>query len=81
MVVWIPYQESAARPKPAPTIASKSKVSGSINNPRMLNALNDQFEPSTSEDKSALYLHCPVSAAGNRYPSWPGTRCPWRART
>lgn len=25
MVVWIPYVESAARPKPAPTIASKAK--------------------------------------------------------
>lgn len=57
MVVWIPYVEGAARPKPAPTIASKSKISGSINNQRMLNALNDQFEPSSSEDKSALYLH------------------------
>lgn len=57
MVVWIPYVETAARPKPAPTIASKSKISGSINNQRMLSALNDQFEPSNSEDKSALYLH------------------------
>ncbi|MES2005871.1 MAG: beta-L-arabinofuranosidase domain-containing protein [Bacteroidota bacterium] len=57
MVVWIPYEESAARPKPAATIASKSKVSASINNQRMLTALNDQFEPANSEDKSGLYLH------------------------
>lgn len=57
MVVWIPYEETAARPKPAPTIASKSKISASINNQRMLNALNDQFEPANSEDKAALYLH------------------------
>ncbi len=57
MVVWIPYQESAARPKPAATLASKSKASASINNPRMLTALNDQFEPANSEDKSGLYLH------------------------
>lgn len=57
MVVWIPFVESAARPRPAATIASKSKVSASINNQRMLASLNDQFEPATSEDKSALYLH------------------------
>lgn len=57
MEVWIPYQESAARPRPAATIASKSKVSASINNQRMLASLNDQFEPANSEDKSALYLH------------------------
>ncbi len=57
MVVWIPYEESAARPKPAATIASKSKPSASINNQRMLTALNDQFEPANSEDKSGLYLH------------------------
>ena len=57
MVVWIPYEESAARPRPAATIASKSKVSASISNQRMLASLNDQFEPANSEDKSALYLH------------------------
>ncbi|NCI46791.1 glycoside hydrolase family 127 protein [Sediminibacterium soli] len=57
MLVWIPYEESGARPKPAPTLASRSKVSASISNARMLNALNDQYDPSGSEDKSALYLH------------------------
>jgi DUF1680 family protein len=57
MVVWIPFEESAARPRAAATIASKSVVSASINNKRMLASLNDQFEPSSSEDKSALYLH------------------------
>jgi DUF1680 family protein len=57
MVVWIPEEESGAKPKPAPTIASRSKVSASINNQRMLASLNDQFEPANSEDKSALYLH------------------------
>ena len=57
MVVWIPFQESLSRPKPAPTIASKSKISGSVNSQRMLSSLNDQFEPSSSEDKSALYVH------------------------
>lgn len=57
MVVWIPYLESAARPKPAPTIASKAKVSASIRNQRMLGALNDQFEPRNSLDASGVYLH------------------------
>ena len=57
MIVWIPYQESAARPKPAPTIASKSTVSSSLRNPRMQKALNDQYEPLNSQDPSAVYLH------------------------
>ncbi|TDH26606.1 glycoside hydrolase family 127 protein [Segetibacter sp. 3557_3] len=57
MVVWIPYMESAARPKPAPTIASRSKVSSSIRNQRMFTALNDQYEPRNSIDNSAVYLH------------------------
>lgn len=57
MEVWIPYDESAARPKPAPTIASKSKVTASINNARMYRALNDQYEPQDSKDGSASYLH------------------------
>ncbi|MEA5138288.1 glycoside hydrolase family 127 protein [Arcicella rigui] len=57
MTVWIPYEETAARPKPAPTIASKSKVSGSVSNQLMLKALNDQFEVQNSNDKSANYLH------------------------
>jgi hypothetical protein len=57
MVVWIPYLESAARPKPAATIASKSKVTASIRNARMLTALNDQFEPKNSMDNEGVYLH------------------------
>jgi uncharacterized protein len=57
MEVWIPYVASAARPKPAPTIASKSKASSSINSPRMLRALNDQYDPQDSKDGSASYLH------------------------
>lgn len=57
MEVWIPYEESAARPKAAPTIASKSKVTSSISNARMLKALNDQYDPKDSRDASASYLH------------------------
>ena len=57
MVVWIPFEESAARPKPAPTIASKSKASASLRNQRMLVALADQYDPQTSADNAATYLH------------------------
>jgi len=57
MEVWIPYEASAARPKPAPTIASGSTVSASLHNKRMLSALNDQYDPVDSKDNSALYLH------------------------
>ena len=57
MVVWIPYLDIAARPKPAPTLASKSVVSSSLRNTRMQKALNDQYEPQNSLDNSAVYLH------------------------
>lgn len=57
MEVWIPYEASAARPKPAATIASGSTVSASLHNKRMFSALNDQYDPADSKDNSALYLH------------------------
>lgn len=57
MEVWIPYTASAAKPKPDPTIASKSKVSASVRNKLMLKALNDQAEPADSKDQSTNYLH------------------------
>ncbi|ACU62429.1 glycoside hydrolase family 127 protein [Chitinophaga pinensis] len=57
MTVWIPYEASAARPKPAPTIASKSKVSASTPNKRMYLALNDQYQPLNSQDNNSMYLH------------------------
>lgn len=57
MTVWIPYNASAAIPKPAPTIASKSKVTSSVNNKRMYRAVNDQYDPQDSRDASAGYLH------------------------
>ncbi|WP_343691791.1 beta-L-arabinofuranosidase domain-containing protein [Chitinophaga sp.] len=57
MTVWIPYEASAARPKPAPTIASKATVSASIKNKRMFMALNDQYDPVDAHDNSALYFH------------------------
>jgi hypothetical protein len=57
MTVWIPYEASAARPKPAPSIASKSKITASVENKRMYMALNDQYDPQDSKDNSALYMH------------------------
>ena len=57
MTVWIPYEASAARPKPAATIASKSKVSASINNKQLLTAVKDQYDPADSKDTNYPYLH------------------------
>ncbi len=57
MEVWIPYSAAVARPLPAPTIASKAKVSASVKNQRMLRALNDQYEPTDAQDHNSLYLH------------------------
>lgn len=56
MEVWIPFDASKTKAKPAPTIASKSKVSGSAS-PRMFRSLNDQYDPQDSKDASASYLH------------------------
>lgn len=57
MTVWIPYEQSAARPKPAATIASKSTVSASLKNKRMFSAIKDQYEPADSKDTNFPYLH------------------------
>lgn len=57
MEVWIPYDEAAARPKPAPTIATKSRASSSLNNQRMEKAMSDQYDPKNSNDHSAVFLH------------------------
>ena len=58
MIVWIPYEESAARPKPAPTVAATSKVTSSMRgNPRSLIGINDQIEPMNSADQANTYMH------------------------
>jgi DUF1680 family protein len=57
MTVWVPYKESAARPKPAPTIASKARASSTVRDRRMLRALNDQYEPRNSLDNAVGYMH------------------------
>lgn len=56
MEVWIPYLQSASRPRPAATIANTSKVTGSIKS-KGLKAINDQIEPSDSKDGTVPYFH------------------------
>ncbi|GAB3358400.1 glycoside hydrolase family 127 protein [Arachidicoccus ginsenosidivorans] len=57
MEVWIPYDASNGTPLPAPSIASKSKVSGSHVSKLMLRALNNQVTPADSKDQSTGNLH------------------------
>lgn len=56
MMVWLPLSPESSKPLPAPTIAFRSRVSG--NKPsRALSALNDQYLPSNSNDRSVTYYH------------------------
>jgi uncharacterized protein len=57
MTVWIPYENGASYPLPSPTIASRSSISSSIGKPRMLKALNDQYDPKDSKDNAMPYFH------------------------
>jgi DUF1680 family protein len=57
MTVWVPYEASASRPMPAPTIASRSTASSSLKSTKTLKALADQYDPATSQDASYPYLH------------------------
>lgn len=56
MEVWFATKASASKPLPAPTIASKSKVTceGKLGT---LVALNDQILPKNSNDREAVYCH------------------------
>jgi len=56
MMVWLPAEPEAAMATPAPTIAYRSKVSGSKTN-RSLITIKDQYEPNSSIDKSRSYFH------------------------
>ncbi|HOW31794.1 MAG TPA: glycoside hydrolase family 127 protein, partial [Bacteroidales bacterium] len=56
MQVWIASKTTAARPVPPPTIASRSKVSGSTKT-SALSAVNDHDIPSNSNDHSLTYFH------------------------
>ncbi|MEE4214490.1 MAG: glycoside hydrolase family 127 protein [Bacteroidales bacterium] len=63
MKVWLPDRASAARPDPAPTIASRSTISAS----KMTGALgtiNDQYEPRHSNDREWSYYHWWPDTAG-----------------
>jgi hypothetical protein len=56
MAVWFAAQTSSVKPLPAPTKASKSKISASHKNKALL-ALNDQLLPQSSNDQSIFYYH------------------------
>jgi DUF1680 family protein len=56
MAVWFATEPSAARPLPAPTIASKSNISASRKNKALI-AINDQMLPQSSNDGSVFYYH------------------------
>jgi hypothetical protein len=55
MNVWPARVEASARPSPAPTIAFTSKVS--VSGTRRADAINDQFEPQSSNDHSIPFFH------------------------
>ena len=56
MEVWFATSKSAAKPLPAPTIASKSKITAE-EKLKPLVALNDQILPKNSNDREAIYCH------------------------
>jgi len=56
MMVWLPTSVSSSHPLPAPTIANRSKVRASKIT-KDLRAVNDQIEPSNSNDHSVSYYH------------------------
>jgi len=62
MMVWIPLQEKAVRPLPAPTIAYKSTLSASKMT-NAINALNDQIVPSSLNDRSVPLYHWGAATA------------------
>jgi len=55
MTVWLPREESLARPVPLPSIASASTASASGEKPAA--AINDQWDPANSNDHAHPYLH------------------------
>jgi hypothetical protein len=56
MAVWLARRADLARPAPEPTLASVSKASSSEGG-KGLPGLNEQYEPSDSNDHTALYFH------------------------
>ncbi|HEX3006736.1 MAG TPA: beta-L-arabinofuranosidase domain-containing protein [Bacteroidales bacterium] len=56
MAVWLATQQGAARPLPAPTLASTGKISASLKT-KALMSINDQMVPKSSNDQSVPYYH------------------------
>ncbi|MCK7557512.1 discoidin domain-containing protein [Chitinophaga sedimenti] len=56
MTVWVADKPGGMVPLKPATIASKSKVSGSLRN-KAIRSLNDQLEPANSHDASIPYYH------------------------
>ncbi len=56
MMVWLPFTTSSVHPLPAPTVASKSKVSSNRKSKALI-ALSDQYEPKNSIDQTWPYFH------------------------
>jgi uncharacterized protein len=56
MMVWLPFSKESSHPSPAPTIAFLSTVKASKMT-RDLKAVNDQVQPSGSNDHSVSYYH------------------------
>ena len=56
MLVWLPMDEEAVNPLPAPTIAFTSKISGSTET-NAIRSIADQYEPLNSNDHTNPYYH------------------------
>jgi hypothetical protein len=56
MAVWLARRADLARPAPEPTLASTSKASSSEGG-KGLQGLNEQYEPTDSNDHTAIYFH------------------------
>ena len=56
MAVWLATRSDLARPAPEPTLASASKASSSEGG-KSIQGLNEQYEPTDSNDHTAIYFH------------------------
>lgn len=56
MAVWLARQSDKARPAPESTLASTSRASSSEGG-KGIQGLNEQYEPTDSNDHTALYFH------------------------
>ena len=56
MAVWLAREPGKARPAPEATLASRAKASSSEGG-KTLQGLNEQYEPTDSNDHTAIYFH------------------------